>query len=117
MSGAGENDRREHYVSVGKSKLQKTKDVALGPQYRGSKVSRGAILRDEDEDDPFARGFDDDDSLQNEEGDSDEDEDEDEDVNGYDDMDAEKDTPCLLLKKVHTYKVKFIYIVIEIIQK
>lgn len=47
---------------MGKSKLRKPKEVPLGPQYRGSKVSRGAVTEDEDEDDPFARGFDDEDS-------------------------------------------------------
>ncbi|KAK5123510.1 hypothetical protein LTR85_002548 [Meristemomyces frigidus] len=55
---AGDDDAREHYVDVGKSKLRKPKEVALGPQYRGSKVSRDAMTEDEDEDDPFVRGFD-----------------------------------------------------------
>ena len=53
---------REHYASVGKSKLRKPKEIALGPQYSGSRVSRDAVDEDDDEDDPFARGFDDEDS-------------------------------------------------------
>ncbi|KAJ9640520.1 rRNA-processing protein bfr2 [Coniosporium apollinis] len=52
-----ENDAREHYVDVGKSKLRKRDVVSLGPQYKGSRVSRDAVL-EEDSDDPFARGFD-----------------------------------------------------------
>ncbi|KAK6432939.1 rRNA-processing protein bfr2 [Oleoguttula sp. CCFEE 5521] len=52
---------RDHYVDVGKSKLRKSKEIALGPQYRGSRISRDAALED-DEDDPFAKGFDDEDS-------------------------------------------------------
>nr|OQO30024.1 hypothetical protein B0A51_01922 [Rachicladosporium sp. CCFEE 5018] len=52
---------RDHYVDVGKSKLRKPKEIALGPQYSGSRVSRDAALEDE-EDDPFAKGFDDEDS-------------------------------------------------------
>ncbi|KAK4549469.1 hypothetical protein LTR36_006466 [Oleoguttula mirabilis] len=60
-SEAGD-DAREHYVDVGKSKLRKPKEMALGPQYRGSRVSRDAVTEDEDEDDPFGRGFDDEES-------------------------------------------------------
>nr|OQO31814.1 hypothetical protein B0A51_00716 [Rachicladosporium sp. CCFEE 5018] len=52
---------RDHYVDVGKSKLRKPKEIALGPQYSGSRISRDAALEDE-EDDPFAKGFDDEDS-------------------------------------------------------
>jgi protein AATF/BFR2 len=48
-------------VEVGKSKLRKSKSSALGPQYRGSKVDRDALMED-DEDDPFGRGFEDEDS-------------------------------------------------------
>jgi len=57
---------REHYAPVGKSKLRKPKEVALGPQYSGSRVTRDAI-EDEEDDDPFARGFDDEDSEEDEE--------------------------------------------------
>ena len=42
-----------------KSKLRRPKTVALGPQYRGSRISRDAVSDDEEEDDPFGRGFDD----------------------------------------------------------
>jgi protein AATF/BFR2 len=48
----------EHYESVGKSKLRQKDSISLGPQYRGSKVSRAALEEesegeedDEDEDD------------------------------------------------------------------
>ncbi|KAI6825032.1 TRAUB-domain-containing protein [Hortaea werneckii] len=72
---------REHYVDVGKSKLRRGKDVALGPQYRGSKVSR-RDMSDDDEDDPFNKGFDEDDSEaedpQDDSGSSGEEEDQDE---------------------------------------
>ncbi|KAF2172248.1 hypothetical protein M409DRAFT_62999 [Zasmidium cellare ATCC 36951] len=55
-------DGREHYVDVGKSKLRKPKEVALGPQYRGSKVGRQELDSNEDSDDPFDKGFDEDES-------------------------------------------------------
>ncbi|KAF4965084.1 hypothetical protein FSARC_7074 [Fusarium sarcochroum] len=51
-----ENAGTEHYVSVGKSKLRKQEGLSLGPQYRGSRVSRDALDEesesndDEDED-------------------------------------------------------------------
>jgi protein AATF/BFR2 len=38
-------------VSVGKSKLRRKEAVALGPQYRGARVSRDALDKDDDEDD------------------------------------------------------------------
>ncbi|KAI1025917.1 hypothetical protein LB503_006749 [Fusarium chuoi] len=38
-----ENAGTEHYVSVGKSKLRKQEGLSLGPQYRGSRVSRDAL--------------------------------------------------------------------------
>ncbi|PSN74103.1 TRAUB-domain-containing protein [Corynespora cassiicola Philippines] len=60
---------REHYAEVGKSKLRKKEVVPLGPQYTGSKIGREEI-EDEDSDDPFARGFDEDES---EDGSDDED--------------------------------------------
>lgn len=53
---------REHYEEVGKSKLRKPKEVALGPQYSGSRISRDAAEESDEEDDPFSRGFDEDDS-------------------------------------------------------
>ncbi|KAF2802813.1 TRAUB-domain-containing protein [Mytilinidion resinicola] len=50
-----EEGGREHYVDVGKSKLRKKPEgVPLGPQYKGSKVSRDIAL-DEDSDDPFSK--------------------------------------------------------------
>ncbi|KAF2149313.1 TRAUB-domain-containing protein [Myriangium duriaei CBS 260.36] len=55
---------RDHYVSVGKSKLRKSEQQSLGPRYRGSRISREAALdgeEDEEEDDPFAKGFDEED--------------------------------------------------------
>ncbi|GKT98039.1 hypothetical protein FLAG1_00816 [Fusarium langsethiae] len=38
-----ENAGTEHYFSVGKSKLRKQEGLSLGPQYRGSRVSRDAL--------------------------------------------------------------------------
>ncbi|KAF5000758.1 hypothetical protein FGRMN_1526 [Fusarium graminum] len=38
-----ENAGTEHYVSVGKGKLRKQDGLALGPDYRGSRVSRDAL--------------------------------------------------------------------------
>lgn len=92
---------REHYVDVGKGKLRKPKDIALGPQYRGSKVSRDDVS-DDGEDDPFSKGFDDeesadgDDAPEGSSGSSGEEdevaEDEDEDTPGTDMEDEEEDT-------------------------
>jgi protein AATF/BFR2 len=45
--------------------LRKPSEVALGPQYAGSKVRRDAIEED-DEDDPFSRGFSEDESEDDE---------------------------------------------------
>ncbi|KAK0641197.1 apoptosis-antagonizing transcription factor [Cercophora newfieldiana] len=39
----------EHYVSVGKSKLRQKDEIALGPEYRGARISR-AVLEESDED-------------------------------------------------------------------
>ncbi|KAH7556790.1 apoptosis-antagonizing transcription factor [Bipolaris maydis] len=62
---------REHYTAVGKSKLRKPVEVPLGPEYTGRKVDR-KTLEDSDSDDPFARGFDDQDSeASDEEGEDD----------------------------------------------
>ncbi|POR37277.1 Protein BFR2 [Tolypocladium paradoxum] len=44
-----ENAGTEHYVSVGKSKLRDKEGVSLGPQYRGSRVSRSDLEEDSDE--------------------------------------------------------------------
>lgn len=52
---------REHYTAVEKSKLRKPVEMPLGPEYAGRKTDRKA-LEDSDSDDPFARGFDDQDS-------------------------------------------------------
>ncbi|CRK12830.1 hypothetical protein BN1708_010630 [Verticillium longisporum] len=54
QSGSGSEDEgadlagTEHYLNVGKSKLRQKENVSLGPQYRGSRVSRQA-LEDSDE--------------------------------------------------------------------
>ncbi|KAJ4376382.1 rRNA-processing protein bfr2 [Neocucurbitaria cava] len=55
------NAGREHYTAVGKSKLRRAKEVPLGPEYAGRGVSRKE-LEDSDSDDPFAKGFDEEDS-------------------------------------------------------
>ncbi|KAK5995227.1 Protein BFR2 [Cladobotryum mycophilum] len=46
-----ENAGTEHYVTVGKSKLREKEGVALGKQYRGSRVSRQALEDESEEDD------------------------------------------------------------------
>ncbi|KAF2624462.1 TRAUB-domain-containing protein [Macroventuria anomochaeta] len=55
------NAGREHYVDVGKSKLRKQETKPLGKQYAGKGVSRQDV-ENSDSDDPFARGFDEEDS-------------------------------------------------------
>lgn len=74
---ADANAGREHYFQVGKSKLRKRDIVPLGPQYEGSKVSRTAMMEEDEEDDPFNKGFDDAESE--------------EEVDGQEDMDGEED--------------------------
>lgn len=84
---------REHYAPVGKSKLRQPKEVALGPQYTGSRVTRDAV-EDDEEDDPFARGFDEEDSeddLQDDDEQGSDEEDEDEDGTDDTDMSDEED--------------------------
>ncbi|PMD35217.1 TRAUB-domain-containing protein [Hyaloscypha variabilis F] len=39
----------EHYSTVGKSKLRKSDEINLGPEYSGSRVSRQALLDDDEE--------------------------------------------------------------------
>ncbi|KAI0453819.1 TRAUB-domain-containing protein [Xylaria acuta] len=41
----------EHYEAVGKSKLRRHEPLALGPQYRGTRVSREDLEADDDDDD------------------------------------------------------------------
>ena len=73
-------------MRVEKSKLRKPKTSALGPQFRGSRVGRDALMEDE-EDDPFGRGF--------EDGDSEEEKDAAmyDEVSGDEDDDVEDETP------------------------
>ena len=85
-------------MDVGKSKFRKPKTSALGPQYRGSKVDRDALIEDE-EDDLFGRGFEDGDSeeegdaaMENEESAEEDDEMED-DTPDTDISDEEMDAP------------------------
>ncbi|KAK4158345.1 hypothetical protein C8A00DRAFT_28625 [Chaetomidium leptoderma] len=40
----------EHYVDVGKSKLRQKDAISLGPEYRGSRVSRAALEESSEED-------------------------------------------------------------------
>ncbi|KAG9789443.1 Protein bfr2 [Exophiala dermatitidis] len=50
-----ENAGREHYEAVGKSKLRKPEQPALGAKYGGVAVSRDALNgQDEEDEDPFA---------------------------------------------------------------
>ncbi|KFY08023.1 hypothetical protein V492_06603 [Pseudogymnoascus sp. VKM F-4246] len=53
-SGSEEEDENlgtEHYVNVGKSKLRKPAEVALGPQYAGARVSRKDLLNNDEDSD------------------------------------------------------------------
>lgn len=60
--------------------------MALGPQYTGSRVTRDAV-EDDEEDDPFARGFDEEDSEEEDPQDDDEERSDDDDEDGTDDTD------------------------------
>jgi len=51
--GVNGHDGREHYQSVGKSNLRKPETQPLGPQYKGSQVSRKSALEQEQKHDPF----------------------------------------------------------------
>lgn len=55
------NSGRGHYAAVSKSKLRQNADNSGGPQYKGRTVSRNDV-DDSDSDDPFAKGFDEEDS-------------------------------------------------------
>ncbi|KAM0805387.1 apoptosis-antagonizing transcription factor, partial [Usnea florida] len=46
-------DARGHYTDVGKSKLRTADGFDLGPQYTGASISRGALVEEASEDDPF----------------------------------------------------------------
>ncbi|KAF2482312.1 apoptosis-antagonizing transcription factor, partial [Neohortaea acidophila] len=75
---------REHYLDVGLSKLRQPKSAVLGPRYAGAKVGREDFEGEdgeEDEDDPFERGFGDEESGSEgfELGDSEEEDEEEED--------------------------------------
>ncbi|KAL6865702.1 rRNA-processing protein bfr2 [Amphichorda felina] len=48
-AGETQNAGTEHYEAVGKSKLREKDAASLGPQYRGSKVSRAALEQESDE--------------------------------------------------------------------
>ncbi|TVY57046.1 Protein bfr2 [Lachnellula suecica] len=39
----------EHYAQVGKSKLRKVEEVALGPKYAGSRISRDQLIEEDDD--------------------------------------------------------------------
>lgn len=61
------NAGREHYETVGKSKLRKQETKPLGKQYAGKNISR-QDLDNSDSDDPFAQGLDEEDSEEDSEG-------------------------------------------------
>jgi len=92
---------RDHYVDVGKSKIRKPQETSLGPQYAGSRVGRNAMADDEDDDDPFNRGFNDEDSDEevpgraNEIDDDDDDDEEDESIQGNEDEEDEEDVSSM----------------------
>ncbi|KJK83876.1 hypothetical protein H634G_00239 [Metarhizium anisopliae BRIP 53293] len=56
-----ENLGTEHYVRVGKSKLRQKESVALGPEYRGSRVSRSALDNETEDDEDAEESEDNDD--------------------------------------------------------
>ncbi|CAK7221760.1 rRNA-processing protein bfr2 [Sporothrix curviconia] len=64
----------EHYVQVGKSKLRRNEPVALGPAYRGKRVSRKQLEEEEEEE-------------EEEEDDDDDDEDDEDKEEEFDDPD------------------------------
>ncbi|OAQ73701.1 apoptosis antagonizing transcription factor domain-containing protein [Pochonia chlamydosporia 170] len=55
-----ENLGTEHYVTVGKSKLRQKENVSLGPEYRGSRVSRSALDDESDDDEELEESEEDD---------------------------------------------------------
>ncbi|KHO01654.1 traub [Metarhizium album ARSEF 1941] len=56
-----ENRGTGHYVSVGRSRLRHRENVSLGPEYRGSRVSRSALDDESEEDREAGEGDGDDD--------------------------------------------------------
>ncbi|ERS99129.1 protein AATF/BFR2 [Sporothrix schenckii 1099-18] len=74
VSAPEDTQDTEHYVQVGKSKLRRNEPVALGPAYRGVRVSRKQLEQDEKDDED-----------EGDEDDEDQSEDEDEE---FDDPDA-----------------------------
>ncbi|KAK2754269.1 rRNA-processing protein bfr2 [Arachnomyces sp. PD_36] len=78
---------REHYQSVGKSKLRKPETVTLGREYDGSRVSRDALNGDDSDDDPFRKRSSDEEGS----GMSDEESDEDEDMQDFEEGDSESE--------------------------
>ncbi len=49
-----------------KSKLRKSDGIVVGPQYKGSSISREALLKDESDDDPFAKHSEQEESVKSE---------------------------------------------------
>ncbi|KAK8098290.1 uncharacterized protein PG998_013776 [Apiospora kogelbergensis] len=84
-----ENAGTEHYAPVGKSKLRRKQDVKLGPEYRGTRVSRDAL--EGSSDGSGSEGYEDalEDLLNGE--DSEEDESDGEDFVDPDEADLERD--------------------------
>ncbi|KAK8085312.1 hypothetical protein PG997_006583 [Apiospora hydei] len=88
-----ENAGTEHYAPVGKSKLRRKQDVKLGPEYRGTRVSRDAL--EESSEGSGSEGFEDAlEDLLNGNEDSEEDDSDGEDGEDFvdpDDADLERD--------------------------
>ncbi|KAI1194451.1 TRAUB-domain-containing protein [Nemania serpens] len=74
----------EHYETVGKSRLRRNEPLALGPRYRGARVSREALEADDDDDEEGDKEVDD----SGEDGDTNED-----DSSNYEDALEEFDDP------------------------
>ncbi|KAL2162202.1 hypothetical protein VTH06DRAFT_7115 [Thermothelomyces fergusii] len=65
---ADENAGTEHYVEVGKSKLRQKEPIALGPEYRGTRVSRAALEQSSEEDEDEEEEEEEEDEEEEEEG-------------------------------------------------
>ncbi|KAF2825073.1 TRAUB-domain-containing protein [Ophiobolus disseminans] len=93
------NEGREHYTVVGKSKLRQKADAPDAPLYKGRTISRNELDdSDSDSDDPFVKGFNEDDSEEDIDEDGvnrlkiGEDESEEDDMDGEMDQDDEMDS-------------------------
>ncbi|KAI0515038.1 apoptosis-antagonizing transcription factor [Xylaria bambusicola] len=78
----------EHYVAVGKSKLRRNEPLNLGPQYRGTRVSREALEAEDD-----GEHLDEDEDEEEEEEEAEDDDDDDISSDDYEDAREQFDDP------------------------